>query len=445
MRRDAASTGAQRLDALTRSGPVPAQTGQAFSPGWLGHWTGGNRMELLENGEDFFTQVFAAIDQARLEVIIETFILFEDKVGHALQSHLLEAAQRGVQIDLTVDDWGSPDLSAAFVQTLTRAGVRVHLFDPGPRPFGLRPAVLRRLHRKIVVVDAHLAFVGGLNYSADHLADYGPQAKQDYAVRIEGPLVATIHRFTHEALARGQRRQRRRSWWLGRRRLRRGPAQVPPAGPARAMFVVRDNEEHPDDIERHYREAIAHARTRVVIANAYFFPGYRLVRELRLAARRGVQVQLLLQGAPDLSIARTAAATLYQHLLKAGVEVFEYRDRPLHAKVALVDECWCTVGSSNLDPTSLALNLEANVFIQDRAFAQDLGSRLQGLIREHSTRIDAAHLPPVRGLQLLRSYLAFHVMRKFPRWAAALPRHTPWLRTLLPTWDRPLGTQAREP
>ncbi len=425
--------------------PARDQRPRGGAPGAPGRWIEGNRLQLLENGEQFFPQVFEAIDQAREEVVIETFILFEDKVGTALHTRLLAAARRGVQIDLTVDDWGSPDLSTAFVRALAEAGARVHLFDPGPRPFGLRPAVLRRLHRKIVVVDGRLAFVGGLNYSADHLADYGPQSKQDYALRIEGPLVAAIHRFTHEALALGQRHQRQRSWWRARRRLRRDPSQVDPAGTARAMFVVRDNEQHPDDIERHYRQAIAQARERVVIANAYFFPGYRLVRELRLAARRGVRVQLLLQGEPDLAFVRAATTTLYRHLLKAGVQVFEYRRRPLHGKVALVDDQWCTVGSSNLDPTSLALNLEANVFIRDRAFTQALHERLQDLILHHSAQILAVGLPRVRGLQLVRSYLAFHVMRKFPAWAAALPRHTPWLRTLLPPWASDWSARARGP
>lgn len=420
-----------------------AMTEGCQAGGWLGHWVGGNRLRLLENGEAFFGEVFAAIAHARREVIIETFILFEDKVGLALHAALLAAARRGVQIDLTVDDWGSPHLSRDFVDTLTGAGARVHLFDPGPRPFGLRPAVLRRLHRKIVVVDGESAFVGGLNYSADHLADYGPRAKQDYAVQVEGPLVAAIHRFTHTALALGQRRQRQRSWWRGRRQLRHVPWQLPEAGNAQAMFVVRDNQQHRDDIEDHYRRAIAQAQRRVLIANAYFFPGYRLVRELRQAARRGVEVHLLLQGAPDMPIARTAASTLYRHLLEAGVRVFEYRARPLHGKVALVDEDWCTVGSSNLDPASLSLNLEANVFIRDRDFSLCLAQRLDRLLQHHSQEIEAAALPRAGALQLLGSYLAFHIMRKFPQWAAALPRHTPWLRTLLPSWGSGLGT--REP
>ncbi|MEY2800605.1 MAG: synthase [Pseudomonadota bacterium] len=391
-------------------------------------WIGGNRITLLENGEAYFPRVFDCIAQARREVVLETFILFEDRVGLQLHAALVAAGRRGVRVDVTVDGWGSPDLSEGFIRTLAEAGVRLHVFDPGPRPFGLRPKALRRLHRKIVVVDGQVAFVGGINYSADHLADYGPLAKQDYAVEILGPLVAVIHRYTHAALAQGLRHRRPHAWWFARRPPRLLPTQLPYAGTAQALFVVRDNVRHKDDIERHYRDAIRAARHRVVIANAYFFPGYRLVRELRLAARRGVDVRLVLQGRPDMAIARTAAITLYHHLLKAGVRIFEYRERPLHGKIALADEDWATVGSSNLDPLSLALNLEANVFIRDRAFNASLYAHLQGLLRAHCVEVDAATLPPVGGLALVRSYLAFHVMRKFPRWAQALPPHAPRLQ-----------------
>jgi cardiolipin synthase len=397
----------------------------------VSEWVSGNRITLLENGEAFFPRVFACIARATREVMVETFILFEDRVGMQLHAALLAAARQGARVDITVDGWGSPDLSQHFMRTLREAGVQLHVFDPGPRPFGLRPKALRRLHRKIVVVDSRTAFVGGINYSADHLADFGPLAKQDYAIEIHGPLVAVIDRFTHAALARGLLHQRPHTWWFARRSARIPTTQPPCEGSAQARFVVRDNLHHPDDIERHYRDAIRAAQMRVVIANAYFFPGYRLVRELRLAARRGVDVRLVLQGCPDMAIARTAATTLYQHLLKAGVRIFEYRERPLHGKVAVVDEEWATVGSSNLDPLSLALNLEANVFIRDRVFNQALHAHLQSLMRVHCTEIDAASLAPVSGLALIRSYLAFHVMRKFARWARWLPPHAPRLQPAL--------------
>ena len=249
-------------------------------------WTTGNRVELLENGEQFFPRVFDAIRNAEREVIIETFILFEDKVGLALHEAMREAALRGVKVDLMVDGFGSPDLSDEFVQGLTHAGVRVRVFDPGRRVFGQRLNLFRRMHRKITVIDGRLAFVGGINFSADHLMDFGPKAKQDYAAELEGPIVSEIHRFVLHAIAVGNKGP---GWF--RRRLRAVPPPAnDPVGQAEVQFLSRDNRRHTNDIERHYLAAIRAARQRIVIANAYFFPGYRVIKALRRAARRGVDV-----------------------------------------------------------------------------------------------------------------------------------------------------------
>lgn len=386
-------------------------------------WTTGNRIELLENGEEFFPAVFGAIASARKEVILETFILFQDKVGLALQECLLAAARRGVQVDVTVDGYGSPDLTADFIKSLTDAGVRFHVFDAKARLFGrLRTNFFRRMHRKIVVVDGTHAFVGGINYSADHLGDYGPEAKQDYAVQIEGPIVEEIHRFAHDAIALGGGRRR---WWR-RERHHEQPRPVA-VGEAAALFVTRDNVEHRNDIERQYRIALRAAKREVVIANAYFFPGYRLLKDMRRAARRGVRVCLVLQGQPDMPIVKIAARMLYDHLLRAGVEIHEYCERPLHGKVAVADDEWATVGSSNLDPLSLALNLEANVVIRDRAFTATLRERLHRLMDESCKKIDPQREMDRSWWRLAASYLAFHVLRRFPAWAGWLPAHDPRL------------------
>ncbi|HEV7915092.1 MAG TPA: cardiolipin synthase ClsB, partial [Albitalea sp.] len=304
-------------------------------------WSDGNRFELLENGEEFFPAVFGAIRDAQREVLVETFILFDDKVGCQLREALIDAAQRGVSVDLTVDGYGSPDLSADYIAGLTASGVRLHVFDPCPKLFGrYRMKLFRRLHRKLVVVDGERAFVGGINYSADHLDDYGPEAKQDYAVMVHGPLVAEIHRLARSMLPRPPAR------WPFRRPAAPSAAQLPRAGDAQAMLVIRDNDRHPNDIERHYRAAIRSARREVIIANAYFFPGYRLLNEMLKAARRGVQVTLVVQGKPDMQIVSIAARLLYPDLLADGVAIHEYCRKPLHGKVALVDDEWATIGSS---------------------------------------------------------------------------------------------------
>jgi cardiolipin synthase len=379
-------------------------------------WIPGNRVHLLENGEAFFPRVWAAIDAAREEVLIETFILFEDKIGQRLHAALVAAARRGVRVELTVDGYGSPDLTPGFVAALLHAGARLRVFDPKPRLLGMRTNVFRRMHRKIVVVDGRTAFVGGINFSADHVADFGAGAKQDYSVEIEGPAVTTIHAFALAALAKP----------AGPRDWNQAiPAHAPVVGTAHVRFVTRDNDAHPTDIEHEYISAIRAATDEVLIANAYFLPGYRLLHELHRAAGRGVRVVLIMQGAPDMPLVANAARRLYPYLLGSGVQVYEYCRRPLHGKLALVDDEWSTVGSSNLDPLSLSLNLEANVLVRDRAFNALVRERLYRLIDRHCQAVRDEDLPAPTPLRTVSSLAVFHTVRHLPGWAGLLPAHTP--------------------
>jgi cardiolipin synthase len=386
-------------------------------------WQGNNRVELLENGEAYFPRVFEAMRQAKTEILLETFIVFEDKVGDELQEVLIAAAQRGVRITASLDGFGCGELSTGYLGALSEAGVRIQIFDPAPKTLGIRTNWFRRLHRKIVVVDGTIAFIGGINFSADHLADFGPEAKQDYSVEVQGPAVADIHHF---ALLQCGRPAHAKYWWQRRRQRRSELAFTDHDGQVR--LVYRDNGEHPTDIEEVYRQVLRSAQRRVVIANAYFFPGYRLLREIRDAARRGVDVRLILQGQPDMMAAKLAARMTYDYLLKSGVQIYEYCDRPLHGKVALVDEDWSTVGSSNLDPLSLSLNLEANVLIRDRAFNRDLFERLEDLSNNHCKVMSADKSPRGRVWHMTVGFLVFHFLRHFPAWAGWLPAHQPRLK-----------------
>ncbi|WP_438867062.1 cardiolipin synthase ClsB [Pseudomonas sp. L1(2025)] len=394
-------------------------------------WQPGNRIELLENGEAYFPAVFEAMRQAQREILLETFILFEDKVGHELQGILIEAAQRGVKVIVSLDGFGCGELSPAFLGELAEAGVTVQMFDPAAKIVGIRTNWFRRLHRKIVVVDAAVGFIGGINFSADHLADFGPEAKQDYAVQVSGPAVADLHHF---ALAQSGRQVRTRRGW--RRRQQRPSVWPTHTDDGLVRLIYRDNLQHRDDIEEAYIHALSKAQKRVVIANAYFFPGYRLLREIRNAARRGVQVQLIMQGQPDVLLAKLAARMLYDYLLKDGVVIHEYCQRPLHGKVALVDDDWSTVGSSNLDPLSLSLNLEANVLIRDHAFNQQLYQSLETLARNHCQTMPEKRKPRLWLWRLTVGFLVFHVMRHFPALTGWLPAHRPRLK--------PFESQAHE-
>ncbi|MGU3522086.1 cardiolipin synthase ClsB [Enterobacteriaceae bacterium C23F] len=399
-------------------------------------WREGNQIQLLENGEQYYPAVFSAIEKAERKIILETFIWFEDSVGWRLHDVLLRAAQRGVSVEVLLDGYGSPDLSERFVGELTEAGVVFRYYDPRPRLFGMRTNLFRRMHRKIVVIDSSVAFVGGINYSADHLADYGPEAKQDYAVRVEGPVVQDILLFELENLP--GHAETRRFW-----RRRHRPEENRTPGEAQALFVWRDNHEHRDDIERHYLKMLANAKREVIIANAYFFPGYRLLHAMRNTARRGVSVKLVVQGEPDMPIVKVGARLLYRYLLKGGVQIYEYTRRPLHGKVALMDEHWTTVGSSNLDPLSLSLNLEANLIIHDRVFNHTLRENLHGIIAQDCQQVDETMVPKRSWWNLTKSVLAFHFLRHFPAVVGWLPAHTPRLAQVQPHREPMTETQDR--
>ncbi|WP_060507054.1 cardiolipin synthase ClsB [Pseudomonas sp. NBRC 111124] len=383
-------------------------------------WVDGNRVELLINGEQYYPRVFEAMAQAREEILLETFIIYDDKVGQQLQRALIDAARRGVRVEVAVDGYGTADLPDGFVSALTDAGVSFHAFDPQPRLAGMRTNLFRRLHRKIVVIDGERAFIGGINYSADHLGDFGPMAKQDYAVEVTGPVVAQVHAASRRLMAP----------------VLEPPSEIRPVtaatGTSSAVLVERDNRLRRTDIEAHYLQALRTAQQRVVVANAYFFPGYRLLRELRNAARRGVEVTLILQGQPDMRWVRALSRLLYNYLLRDGVRILEYCQRPLHGKVALVDDAWATVGSSNLDPLSLSFNLEANLFIRDPAFNKHLYEHLQALADEQCKPVTLERM--IRGYwwRAPLIFACFHVIRHVPQIAGWFPAHRQRLRSVQP-------------
>lgn len=385
----------------------------------MSDWTSGNRLRLLENGEEYFPRVFEAIEDAREEVLLETFIWFEDEIGRQLQQVLIAAAKRGVTVRALVDGYGSPGFSKEFLGALEDAGVHINSFDPQPTLLRLRTNFLCRMHRKIVIVDARIAFVGGMNFTSLHMHDHGDDSMQDYAVEVQGPVVQEIHEFWRGFEVNGTPLLKRWRYWL-----RRFPREMMhPREDAQVLFVYRDNEQHPTDIETMYRLGIRAARESIIIACAYFFPGYRFVRDLRAAVERGVDVRLIMQGNPDQPFKVGAAAILFDDLLSMGVRIFLYEERPLHAKVAVIDRHWATVGSSNLDPSSLGLNLEANLFILDEAFNAGLRESLERLVARSCRELTAENAPKRSLARRLILTLGYHLTRRMPNWGRYVPYH----------------------
>jgi cardiolipin synthase len=388
----------------------------------------GHLVRLLQGGSEFFPVLIAAIDASVHEVRLETYIYNFDTAGEQVAAALERAALRGVRVYLLMDGIGTPHIPEVWAERLSKAKVRWHRFSPLGRLGLLVPVVWRRLHRKLCVVDRHTAFCGGINILDDYF-DPGhgvlESPRFDFSVAVEGPLVADTHRAMVQfwdrleitrQLKQMDFKDARQTWNDSKRSAHAvGTVQTDRGDVARAsmsaMLVLRDNLRNRNRIERTYRKAIADARTEVLIANAYFLPGGKLRRALIHAATRGVRVRLLLQGRYEYFMQYHGARTVLGVLLAAGIEIHEYSVGFLHAKVAVVDGHWATVGSSNLDPLSLLLAREANVVVDDVTFAQSLRTCLEVAINTQGTQLDAQTFAQRPWRQRLLDRLAFGVMR----------------------------------
>ena len=381
----------------------------------------GHQVQLLKSGGAYFPALIAAIAQAREEIRLETYIFHQDPSGDAVLAALVGAAQRGVAVYVVMDGVGTPPLPAPWLQRLTASGVQWTRYLPlGPMGW-LLPGRWRRMHRKLCVVDQRIGFCGGINILDDfYELGHGWQKhpRLDFVVRVRGPLVremwASMLQFWQrlqlaQALEQGRLRAARDQWLAWESPTRSGDPAT--QGAINAAFVLRDNVRYRNDIERAYRQAIAHAREEIVIANAYFIPGIKIRRALIHAAQRGVRVALLLPGRYEFFLQFHAGKPLYAELLAADVEIYEYRAGHLHAKVAVIDGRWFTVGSSNLDPLSLLLAREANVVAVDTRLAGELRGHLWRAMQSESECLHPTSLANRQWRERLQDWLAYGLMR----------------------------------
>lgn len=380
----------------------------------------GHSLRLLEGSAEYFPALVQAIDAATREAWLETYIFDFTGASAQVAWALERAARRGVDVRVLVDGFGTQEPPPAWSGRLLEAGVRWRTYAP-PGAIGvLWPGNWRRLHRKLCMVDGQVAFCGGINVLDDlHDPNHGAleAPRLDFAVQVTGPLVAEVRTAMLQLWQRMRTfRDLRQAGLAGALiTLRRRAAAAPSPAPeerqgARASLVLRDNLRFRASIELSYRRAIARARHEVIIANAYFVPGRKMRQALAMAAQRGVKVVLLLQGRYEYFMQYYAARPVYGALLRAGVSIHEYSPSFLHAKVAVVDGHWATLGSSNLDPLSLLLAREANLVIDDRVFAGVLRDRLLRAIGEGEAMVplDFAQRP---WRERLLEHVALAVMR----------------------------------
>jgi cardiolipin synthase len=335
-------------------------------------FTEDNQLTLLNSGVEFFPALIAAIDMAQIEIYLETYLFSQDMTGTLVHDALCRAAQRQVKVHVIVDWLGTGNQRTKELERSFRTtGVQFRCFNPWfQRGFS-------RTHRKLFVADKKIAIIGGININHDlfaegenkHVLTY---PRWDFAVSVSGPLVAEIHQLMSEQWQKlGKLNWRKRFLLLTQKRV----LSPSPLIPIVAGLVPRDNFRYRRTIQRSYIQALSNAKSSALIATPYFAPGRKFRNALINAAKRGVDV-ILLVGRGDFKFQDAVTQSYYPKLLKYGVRVVEYQKSQLHAKVAVIDDDWATVGSCNCDGFSLFVNHEANLLIKNQAFSTQLAQAI---------------------------------------------------------------------
>lgn len=363
---------------------------------------GTTRAALLKDGLQAFPAMLAAIAAAKKTICFETYILRDDGTGRRFAKALKERAQNGVEVNLIFDGWGSV-MSEEFLLELSLSGVRSLNFQPVNflgRIGRVIARLKRRNHRKSLIVDGEVGFTGGLNISDEYAAvEHGGKGWRDTHVRLEGPAAIELERLFLDTW------RRYRGASLDEKRYVR-----PSFLPGRVRVIGNAFRSDRKDIRTAYLTAMASAEKTIFLTNAYFLPPAKIVKVMSRAARSGIRVAVILAASTDVPFVLWGARGLYQRLLRAGVEVYEWEGRILHAKTAVVDTRWSTIGSANLDSLSLRQNLEVNAVIDDATFAE----AVERMFKEdlaHCRRITREWMRERPIGERLLSWLAFQLRR----------------------------------
>ena len=369
-----------------------------------------NQITLLRGGGEYFPALVNAIENANQAVYIQTYIYELDKAGVSIGNALMQAALKGVSVNILLDGFGCKDMPKTYLSELENAGVQVLFYRPKISPWTLKKNRLRRMHRKIAVVDNKVAFVGGINIIDDNNVPDNTPPRIDYAVRIEGTLLPSIAASVQKLWRRISLSHLKSVNY--NKEISTNKVELTATQGVDAAFVLRDNLIHRRDIENAYLSAINTAKSEIIIANAYFVPGRRFRQALLRASKRGVKIELLLQGRMEYFL-MFATHAFYSLFLKNGIEIYEYRKSFMHCKVAVIDGRWATVGSSNIDPFSMLLAREANIVVLDTAFANELRTEIYNSIREGAHHVSAQEWLQGNLLKRFLSWLTYGAVRVF--------------------------------
>lgn len=337
-----------------------------------------NNAKLIRGGGVYFDTLVSLIHAAKHTIHLQTYIFDEDDTGRMVAHALMDAARRGVKVYIVVDGYASQGLSEHFIAQLRQTGIHFRLFEPlfKGRSFYFG----RRLHHKITVVDGCYSLVGGINIS-DHYNDTIHNiAWLDWAVLTEGEISQELEQVC-------ARRVFTPSLLRKRKLPLPAPKIIPPESACAMRVLINDWVNRKREITRSYVTALRHASQSITIMSSYFIPGNLIKRNLLLALKRGVNVQLVLAGVSDVWLSKNAERYMYYWLLKNNVIIYEYNRNVLHAKLAIADSQYVTVGSYNVNNISAYASIECNVEIDNKTFALDAEAKVQRIITKDCVRI----------------------------------------------------------
>lgn len=327
--------------------------------------------EILRGDQNYFDRLIQLINESQEILHLQIYIFNNDTTGELVQTALLKAAKRGVEVTILLDGIGSRHLPKIFLNKFFDAGIEVQHFSK--IRFRIPFRIGRRLHIKLIVADSKKAMVGGINISDNYRGNHNQLPWFDYGVYLEGSICKYLHNLAEKILKKRNFEEIRiKGLWR-----RNAPKQV-------TEFNVLENDffKHKLQVRKSYYQAFNKAQHSIVLFASYFLPNFKLLRLLEHAAARGVIVKLVLPEKTDVRFYKTAVQYLYPRLIKNGIKLYEYSVTMMHAKVATVDESWCTIGSYNLNDLSDLLSIELNIEIVNKFIASNFNKELEEVIQQ---------------------------------------------------------------
>ena len=367
-----------------------------------GLYTVHNRVQLIRGGAEYFNKMVEMIDSASSSILLQVYIFDEDETGNRIADALINATTREVLVYLLVDGYASQRLPPSFIKKLENSGIYFGYFE---QVFRTRYFYIgRRMHTKVLVIDAAKSMVGGVNISNRYNDINNIPAWMDWAIYAEGEIAEVLHRecvdMWNKSILRHRYAEVKTNW-------------ADHTVKEECLVRARKNDwvKRRTEITKSYREMFRHARSYITIMSGYFWPARRLLNKMAYASKRGVKIRLILASRSDISIAKHAERYMYRWLFRNNIEVYEYQGSVLHGKIAVYDDKWVTGGSYNVNNISAFASIELNLDIKDAGFAKVVHEKLQNVIEKNCVQVTSANYESNYNLfQRFRQSLSYWVV-----------------------------------